>query len=232
VTAPKPLRSGLPNTLALDFIPNHDIFAENKPIDRGYILPGGGFTVEAAFFTRDPTIYGAIVGKEGTPGGVTGTGGTGLSTFELKTAADNSHLRVQQYDAAGNLVSVDSALPLVAEQWYYTAVVNDGSQLSLWLDSGAGYELQGSVAIDGALYQGPEIFSDYNGDLKVDGADYVMLRNNPSSTPAQYDTWRSEFDKYKYDWWYNWCIGRTQFNGNPGDFLTVSSMKCGCRTQR
>ncbi len=76
----------------------------------------------------------------------------------------SQHLRVQQYDGAKNLVNIDSLAVINPQQWYYVAAVNDGSQLSLWLDSGAGYELQGSVAVNGALYQGPQLLGDFNGD--------------------------------------------------------------------
>ena len=41
-------------------------------------------------------------------------------------------------------------------QWYYSAVVNDGSNLSLYLDSndGNGYVLQGTTPVNGAMFQG------------------------------------------------------------------------------
>ena len=65
---PKPLKSGLPNTLALDFLPNQDIFTNAKDINNGIIEPGGGFTVEAAFYTYNPARWSAIIAKEGRPG--------------------------------------------------------------------------------------------------------------------------------------------------------------------
>jgi T5SS/PEP-CTERM-associated repeat protein len=34
---------------------------------------------------------------------------------------------------------------------------------------------------------------DFNGNSFIDGADYVMWRNNPSRTEAQYTTWRANF---------------------------------------
>jgi hypothetical protein len=44
------------------------------------------------------------------------------------------------------------------DQWYYAAVVNDGANLKLYLDSndGNGYQLQGTTPVDGAMYQGGE----------------------------------------------------------------------------
>lgn len=152
---PTPLKSGLPNTLALDFVRNpggggDDLFAANRDINNGIIAPGEGFTVEAAFNSNNPALFAGIVSKEGQPGG-----SRPLQTFALKTRADNSLLQVEQWDASANLVQVSSQEPIVAGQWYYAAVVNDGSTLSLYLDSndGLGYQLQGSAAVDGALYQ-------------------------------------------------------------------------------
>ena len=72
---PTALRSGLPNTLALDFIP-HDgggddlftLFGDGalgkgfaKNINNGMIEPGEGFTIEAAFNTNNPARFAAII---------------------------------------------------------------------------------------------------------------------------------------------------------------------------
>lgn len=37
---------------------------------------------------------------------------------------------------------------------------------------------------------------DFNGDYVVDAADYVVWRNDPNRTQAQYDTWRTNFGQY------------------------------------
>jgi hypothetical protein len=61
--AVKPLQSGLPNTLAMDFVPIRDIYAETQNIDNGTILPGGGFTVEAAMgdVSREAAVFLGLV---------------------------------------------------------------------------------------------------------------------------------------------------------------------------
>jgi hypothetical protein len=166
---PTPLKSGLPNTLALDFIRNpegggDDLFALEQAINNGTIAPGGGFTVEAAFRSNNPALFAGIVGKEGQPGG-----SRPVQTFALKTRADNSLLQVEQWDANANLVQVSSLEPIVAGQWYYAAVVNNGSTLSLYLDSndGSGYELQGSVAVNGALYQANPANPNWDGNWTI-----------------------------------------------------------------
>ena len=146
---PKALRSGAANTLALSFTPHagggDDLFTRfspGKPINNGTIASGGGFTIETAFNTNNPALFGSIIAKEGQPGG-----SRPQPTFVLKTRADNSLLQVEQWDGNANLVQVSSLAPLNAGQWYYAAVVNTGSNLSLYLDSGSGYQLQGSVAV-------------------------------------------------------------------------------------
>jgi hypothetical protein len=185
----KPLKSSLPNTLALDFIPNQDIYADQQDINNGIIATGGGFTVEGAFRTNNPARFAGIVGKEGRPalGKLGGAFDENLQTFVVKTRADNSLLQVELWDGGAVVAGetpkqVSSLAALNAAQWYYFAVVNDGSMLALWLDSGSGYELQGSTALSGgALYQGDD-------------------PNNP-------------------DWDRPWTIGRGEFGGGPADFF-------------
>jgi len=189
---PTPLKSGLPNTLALDFIPHagggDDLFTlfsngdfgkgSSKSINNGIIAPGGGFTIEAAFNTNNPVRWAAVVGKDARPGGTNHP----VQTAVLKTRGDNGHLFFEQWDAQSNLVGVNSIAPIVAGQWYYAAAVNNGTTLSLYLNSndGSGYQLQGSVAVNGALFQG-----------------------NPAN-PL---------------WDASWTIGRGQFGGNPTDWF-------------
>ncbi len=209
---PKPLASGAPNTLSFQFNPfpnGKDIYTDGRQINNGIIAPGGGFTIEAAFNSNNPATWGTIISKEGRPKlGHADEELSSLSTFSLMTNADDSRLMVQQFDAAGNLVVAQSQQAINPGQWYYTAVVNDGSNLSLWLDSGAGYELQETVAVGGALYQGP----DYNNNMSVDAADYVFWRKNNSSDPSSYERWRAAFGKGA-DWDYAWSIGRGVFGG-------------------
>lgn len=171
---PTMLKSGFANTLALDFIrtpgANDDLFTLfsdgeqgkglAKKINNGIISPGGGFTVEAAFNTTTTTDFQAIIAKEGRPalGKLGGDFTENLPTFVVKTRGDNQLLQVEMWDAARNLVQVSSLAPVIPGQWYYTAVVNNGTTLSLYLNSndGQGYQLQGSTAVNGALYQGDD----------------------------------------------------------------------------
>ena len=162
--APFTLRSGLPNNLALDFTPNvgpggDDLFTNNvaggAPIQNGLIGPPAapgvtGFTLEAAF--RADAVGGpfrGIVAKEGQPGGP-------LATLALKVRGDNSKLQIELFDQSNTVRSIESIATIAAGNWYAAAVVNDGSTMSLYLDSNDnnGYVLQGSLPVSGALYQG------------------------------------------------------------------------------
>jgi hypothetical protein len=197
VVPPTPLQSGASNNLALDFVPNNDLYTlfqdgqdgkgAGKSINNGYLEPGGGFTLEAAFNPRvvgGEGIFQTIAGKEGRPaeGDLGGAFEENLPTLALKIR-DTGQLQIEQWDAAQNLVSVTTESPLNTNQWYYTAVVNDGSQLSLYLDSndGNGYQLLGSTDVSGALFQG----------------------DNPEEP----------------DWGHSWTIGRGQFGGGPADWF-------------
>lgn len=190
--APTPLKSGLANHLALDFIPNaggggDDLFTlfSNgdlgkglaKHINNGIIAAGGGFTIEAAFNTNNPGRFGAIISKEGRPGG-----SRPEQTLELKTRGDNSLLQIEMWDGNGSLKEISSLAPINASQWYYVAVVNNGSTMSMYLDSnsGQGYQLQGSVPVTGALYQAVP-------------------------TNASWDN--------------SWTVGRGQYAGRPADWF-------------
>jgi hypothetical protein len=196
---PTPLKSGQPNTLALEFIDTvagQDLYTTDRQIDNGIIDPGNGFTLEASFNVYDTSIFRAIVAKEGRPGlaafnaDPNYTGNTQLPTLALKTRGpevvddpNQGKLSIQLFDGAANLVTIDSLAPVSIGQWYNAAVVNDGTTLSLYLDSNDsnGYVLQGQAPVDGALFQGLD-----------------------SEDPS---------------WDHSWTFGRGQFNGSPGDFF-------------
>ena len=188
---PTALQSGLANNLALDFIPNQDLYANEQDINNGIIAQGGGFTVEAAFRPNNVAAFQGIVGKEGRPalGKLSGNFVENLQTFVLKVRGDSGELQVEQWDGGAVMpgeepVQVRSQMPLTVGQWYYAAVVNDGSTLALWLDrnDGTGYQLQGSTTLNGgALYQGDD-----------------------PATP---------------DWNRPWTVGRGEFGGGPADFF-------------
>jgi hypothetical protein len=192
---PTPLKSGAANHLALDFAPNNDLFtlytdgdqgkALGKKINNGTISNTGGFTLEAAFRPGNLGFFQAIVAKEGRPvGGDTDIGK--LPTLELKIRGDDNKLQIEQFDGAKALKSVSSINPMNVGQWYYAAVVNDGAQLSLYLDStdGQGYQLQGAVPVDHALYQGD---NGYGADPHPDWSNsWTIGRGQFNGSPADF----------------------------------------------
>src|SRR5690606_23056748 len=119
-----------------------ELINPGKMINNGIIEPGQGFTIEAAFKARDLSQFQAIIAKEGRPvwdeDNPIGAFEENLPTLALKTRGDSGVLQIEQFHAAGSLVQVPSANPLVTHQWYQTAVVNTGSELSLYLDSNEG----------------------------------------------------------------------------------------------
>lgn len=139
-------QTGAPNTLALDFAPNNDIYTRGKPIDA---QDATAFTLEAAFMPRTMDRWQVVVGKDGKP-----SGGP-EQTLALKLRNDTKELQIELFDGNNAIHGVRSIAPLTAGQWYYAAVVNDGTNLSLYLDrnDGAGYVLQGTdpVPLAGAL---------------------------------------------------------------------------------
>jgi hypothetical protein len=157
--APTPLKSGLANNRALSFTTHDDLYTDTttttKPINNGQIggAHGGsvtGYTLEAAFKPSALGGFQGIVGREGQPNGSLN------ETLELKVRGDSNLLQIEQFDKAGTQVQVSSLNQMNIGQWYYAAVVNDGANLSLYLDSndGGGYILQGTTGVNGALFQG------------------------------------------------------------------------------
>lgn len=137
-------RTGAANTLALDFSPNQDIYTRGKPIDAQDVT---AFTLEAAFMPRTVDRWAVVVGKDGKP-----SAGP-EQTLALKIRNDTKQLHIELFDTDNVIHGVRSIEPVAAGQWYYAAVVNDGTGLSLYLDrnDGQGYVLQGTDPLNGAL---------------------------------------------------------------------------------
>lgn len=181
---PTPLKSGLANNLAMNFDANDDLYTLNadgtqgtgKHISNGMVGPPvapaiTGFTIEAAFKPNSvDSLYHAILSKEGQP-----VSGNNVETLELKVRGDNHKLQIEQFDGAANQVQVSSINTINSGQWYYAAVVDTGTTLSLYLNSndGNGYQLQGSTALaGGAIYQGPSN-NDWNHSWTVGRGNYA-----------------------------------------------------------
>ncbi len=136
----------------------------------------GGWTVEAAFRFdtieartpgldpmdpndgASPVAYQGILAKEGQP--VVGENESplrlrirndGNEDDDNSTLDDFVHLEVRGLDSLGDGWNVDSrgistSSPIVAGQWYYTALVYNGTTVDMYLDSGNGYQWQNNSA--------------------------------------------------------------------------------------
>jgi hypothetical protein len=111
-----------------------------------------------------------------------------VQTFVIKTRADNSRLSVELYDGNGIERRVDSLAAIAANQWYYVAAVSTATNLSLYLDSGSGYQLQGSIPINGALFQGVPANPLWDSPWTIGRGQYA---GNPA------DWWRGSIDEVR-----------------------------------
>lgn len=186
--APTQLKSGVANNLAMSFSPNSSLTTFVRNVDNGIIDPGNGFTIEAAFKPNAVSFpggqYRGVLSKGGEPDDANPHPIFGnLPTAALKIRGDTGLLMFEQYDTDKNLVSVSSESPLIGNNWYYAAVVNDGSTVSLYLDSndGNGYQFQSQSFVSGAIYMG---------DPNNPDPDYVWP-----------------------DWSHGWSVGRGYFAG-------------------
>ena len=136
------------NRLSLQFSGGQDIFTSNKNINNPIIQ--NGFTLEASFKLASVGggAYQCIVGKDGQP-----VASSPLAPLEFKVRGDSAKLQIEILDNSGADCQVSSVAAVSANHWYHVAAVDTGSSLSLYLDSGdgAGYVLQGSTPVSGAL---------------------------------------------------------------------------------
>lgn len=142
-----PIVNGQPNNTSLDFSPNEDLYTTTPNTLNAQVFDQ--FTLEASFNVNNVTRYHGLVGKDSSP-----VPGNPLAPIQLKVRDDTDRLQIEILDRAGNAAQVQSIDAIVPGRWYQAAAVNDGSNLSLYLNSGdgAGYVLQGSVPVSGGLF--------------------------------------------------------------------------------
>jgi hypothetical protein len=153
--SPLPLRSGLPNTLSLDFGPggddagkNDDNFADAKPINAEVFT---AMTVELAFNMDSvgPGQYQALLGKDGKP-----TGGP-APPFKVLVRGDgfpgdiDHQLFIEWFDGDGDLHFLSSRQPMNVGEWNHLAFTVSANSAQLWLAGETGaYALLDSKADD------------------------------------------------------------------------------------
>ena len=142
-----PVVNGAANNSSLDFSPNEDLYTTTPNTLNAKLF--NQFTLEASFNVNNVTRFHGLVGKDSKP-----LATSPLAPLQLKVRDDSDKLQIEILDAAGNAAQVQSINPITPGQWYQAAAVNDGTNLSLYLNSGdgAGYVLQGSVPVTGGLY--------------------------------------------------------------------------------
>jgi hypothetical protein len=174
--APKPLRSGLPNTLALDFGPggddagnNDDNYSQGAPINS---LLFNAITVELAFRMDTVAGYQAVLGKDGKPlGDAGGEDDSPVPPFKVLIRGDDfpggvpNQLFVEFIDGDGTLNSdihfLNSGTTVTPNQWYHVAVTVNATDAALWVATGTGgYQLIDSITGDFAGPGGNVIVQD------------------------------------------------------------------------
>jgi hypothetical protein len=206
--SPLPLRSGLPNTLALDFGPNpvegtedgadpgngngvnDDNYTAGKPIQNQLFTAQ---TIELAFNMHSVGngAWQAVFGKDGKPlGDAPGEDDRPVPAFKVLIRNDAfpddvpNQIFVEWVDGDGTLASdihfLSSGFTTVPGQWYHLAITRTATDAELWIAGETGpYELVD--AISGADFAGPD------GRIEVE-------------EPASYSIGRGMFNNGVTDW--------------------------------
>jgi hypothetical protein len=173
-------QTGAPNLLAFDFdrapgqdqqppgtLPNNaapdDIYSQDNENQAGPInaMVFNQYTIEGAFNVDTLGLFQSVAVKDGSVGDVGGVGPGPLPSMNVKLFADNT-FNIETFDAAGAFHKVTANDLMVADRWYKFAAVNDGSTLSLYLDSsdGNGYVLQTQqAAVSGGLFNNDSVWA-------------------------------------------------------------------------
>jgi hypothetical protein len=147
--SPVPLRSGLSNTLSLDFGPGGDDGGLNDDNFTTAAKPVSGqlfsaLTVEVAFRMDSVAGYQAIMGKDGKPlGNAPGEDDSPVPPFKVLIRGDNfpngvdNQIFVEWIDGDGTLNSdihfLASGVTTQVNQWYHLAVTFTASEAQMWL---------------------------------------------------------------------------------------------------
>jgi hypothetical protein len=163
--SPVPLRSGLPNTLSIDFGPGGDDPGLNDDNFTTAAKPVSGLlfdelTVEVAFRMDTVAGYQAILGKDGKPlGDVPGEDDSPVPPFKILIRGDDfpdgvpNQLFVEFIDGDGTLNSdvhfLATRETVVPNQWYHVAVTIDADDANLWVaGENERYQLKDSITGD------------------------------------------------------------------------------------
>ncbi|HEX6960807.1 MAG TPA: LamG-like jellyroll fold domain-containing protein [Lacipirellula sp.] len=165
MVSPLALRSGLPNTLSLDFGPggddaglNDDNFTTNAKSISSQLF--SAMTVEVAFRMDNVAGYQAILGKDGKPlGDAAGEDDSPVPPFKVLVRGDDfpggvpNQLFIEWIDGDGTLNSdvhfLASGETVAPNQWYHVAVTIDANNASLWVaGENSPYQLKDAISGD------------------------------------------------------------------------------------
>jgi hypothetical protein len=140
------LRAGVPNNYSIqnngNFPATFTWSLRSSPSLNIQPVTPAAWTIEASIYKTSSTLHQTFVGRDGN--GVAGDGN--LAPLYFKTFDGN--LEILFTDIAGNTWNAtDNTADIALNTWYNVAAVSNGSTLSLYKDSGAGYQLVASTNI-------------------------------------------------------------------------------------
>lgn len=166
--APKPLRSGLANNLAIDF--NFDQDGDGPDLSDDHFTGAvpmnamlfGEISVELAFKMDTVGGFHTLVGKDGQPTGAP------IPPLAVKVRGDDfpgaiqHQLQVEWLDGDGDQHGLFSGFSIVPDRWYHVAFTLDDTTSGLWIAEELGdyVKVAGHDAEDFAGLNGEVIFPD------------------------------------------------------------------------
>jgi hypothetical protein len=143
-----PLASGLSNNFSVqnggDYPAMSTWSLKNSPTSDLETIKPLAWTIEASIMSTNIGVHNTFVGRDGR--GDSGIGDGNRAPLYFKTF--NGTLQILFTDEAGNTYDLsDTTGPIATNAWYNVAAVSDGTTLSLYKDSGAGYQLVNSMAL-------------------------------------------------------------------------------------
>lgn len=204
IVSPLALRSGLPNTLSLDFGPsprvgtedgadpnsgngrNDDNYTQDKIIQTELFT---AMTVELAFNMNVIDGYQNLVGRDGKPlGDAPGEPDSPVAPFQMKIRGDDfpnavpNQLFVEWIDGDGDIHILASGETTQADQWYHVAFTLTATSAELWVAGETGdYVLKDAISGE-----------DFAGDL---GPGEVLIYD-----PTPFSIGRGMFNNGVTDW--------------------------------
>lgn len=164
--SPKPLRSGLPNTLSLDFTPNYDNYTDDGVELKSHVFDA--ITVELAFKLDAVGGFYSLVGKDGKPTDAL------IAPLQIKVRGDTypndiaNQLQFEYLDGDGDAISLASGFSMEVGAWYHVAAIVNANGAELWIATGTGdYVLVDSAADDMAGDAGEVIYNAPNQNWTV-----------------------------------------------------------------